>query len=220
MKNYTATTYCGLERIVPLERRTVLGLMAGTATVLAAGPSWAAGDLDYAKGDMVLGKPDAPVTIIEYASMTCPHCATFHQQTFKGLKEKYVDTGKARFVFREFPLDRNAFVASKLARCAGEKRFFPTLDMLFARQASWSREQDPTQQLAKIVRFAGIGREKFEACVANQTLGDEILNRRLEGSEKHEIGSTPSFVINGKTYAGAMSLEEFSEIIDDLLPAS
>lgn len=220
MKSYTHTTSSGLEVTLPLKRRSVLALMAGTATAVAAGPAWAEGDLAYIKDDVILGKPDAPVTVIEYASMTCGHCAHFHRETFDDLTKKYIETGKVKFVFREFPLDQLAFAASKMARCTDVPRFFPLISLLFKKQGSWKNASDPTTELAKIGRFAGIGRQKFEACLADKELGDAILNRRLKASDEYNVRSTPSFIVNGTLHAGAMSLEEFSEIIDELLPAS
>jgi protein-disulfide isomerase len=166
-----------------------------------------------AEGDMALGPADSKVTIIEYASMTCPHCANFHNNTFKKLKEKYIDTGKVRFIFREFPLDRVAFMASMLARCAGPDRFFGMIDVMFRSQEKWGRSEDPRAELIKIGRLAGMPKETIEACFTDQKLGDAILATRMEGHKKYEISSTPSFVVNGETFTGALSIEKWDEII-------
>jgi len=171
----------------------------------------------YATGDMALGAADAPVTVIEYASMTCPHCARFHAETFPDLKSRYIDTGKVRFIYREFPLDEPALRASMLARCAGEKRFFGFIDVLFRQQDKWRGARDPIGALAKLGRVGGIGKQQFETCMNDQALGDSILATRLDGSQKFEIKSTPSFIIDGKTHAGALSIEQLARIIDPLV---
>src|SRR5687768_5061793 len=139
------------------------GMIAAFALFLmaAAAPAQAQQQTDWAKGDMALGKPDAPVTVIEYASMTCPHCAHFHAETLKAFKEKYVDTGKVRLIFREFPFDGLALRASMLARCAGAERYFPMLDVLFQQQNQWTRAKDPMAALAQIGRLAGVSPQKF-----------------------------------------------------------
>jgi protein-disulfide isomerase len=162
---------------------------------------------------MVLGSPDAPVEMIEYASMTCPHCAAFHADTLKDLKEKYIDTGKVRLVFREFPFDALALRASMLARCAGAGRYFAMVDILFKQQPVWSRAQDPMAELARLGRLGGVSEAEFKACMENQALADEILANRLQGQEKHNVESTPSFIINGDKIAGAQPLATFEETI-------
>ena len=166
-----------------------------------------------ATGDMALGPLAAKVTIIEYASMTCPHCANFHNNTFKKLKEKYVDSGKVRFIFREFPLDNVAFMASMLARCAGPERFFGMIDVMFRSQEKWARSQDQRAELTKIGRLAGMSNDTIGACFKNQKLGDSILATRLEAVKKYEIKSTPSFVVNGETFAGGMDMKKWDEIL-------
>src|SRR5690606_5630190 len=143
----------------------------------------AAEDKGYATGDMVLGQEDAPITIIEYASMTCPHCASFPNETLDPLREKYIDTGKLRLTFREFPFDQLDLRASRLARCAGPQRFFGMLDVLFSQQSSWSRAEDPIQALQRLARLGGISEERFQACMSDQTLADMVLQNRLEGQD-------------------------------------
>jgi len=182
-------------------------------------PAAAASDeKGYAAGEMALGSAEAPVTIIEYASMTCPHCATFHRETYKGLKQKYVDTGKVRFIFREFPLDGLALRAAMLARCSGEDRFFPMLDVLFSQQRSWSRAESPMLALAKIARLGGVSQERFDACMADDSLANLVLQNRMVGEQEHKVASTPSFIVNGDLYAGHHSLEQFDEILGKYLP--
>lgn len=185
-----------------------------TAIVLGmAFSSLAQADTTPAEGDMALGPADSKVTIIEYASMTCSHCANFHKNTFYKLKEKYVDTGKVRFIFREFPLDRVAFMASMLARCVGKDRFFGMVDVMFRSQEKWGRSEDPRTELSKLGRLAGMSNDTINACLANQKLGDSILATRLDAVKKYEIKSTPSFVVNGELFSGAMGIAKWDEIL-------
>ncbi|HJM48855.1 MAG TPA: DsbA family protein [Alphaproteobacteria bacterium] len=169
------------------------------------------------KEEMAIGAAEAPVTVIEYASMSCSHCAHFHIETLPALKEKYINTGKLRLVFREFPLDRTAFWAAILARCSGEKRFFGFIDLLFRQQKKWSHSRDPLAELSQVGLMGGVGKKDFEACLKNADLGNAILATRLAGEQKHKIQSTPSFVIGGKTQPGAPTLEQFDELLKPLL---
>ncbi len=169
----------------------------------------------FAEGEMILGSKDAPVTVIEYASMTCPHCASFHAQTYAAFKEKYIDTGKVKFIFREFPLDRLALAASVLARCAGEERFFPMIDVLFKQQQTWARAEDPNAALRSLGKLAGVSDAAFDACIASKPLSDMIIANRMTGEQEFKVSSTPSFVINGKTMAGVLTIEQMDEAIAD-----
>ena len=177
-----------------------------------AGPA-GAGEPEYAMGDMELGAKDAPVTIIEYASMTCSHCANFHMGPFKELKAKYIDTGKVRIIFREFPFDPVALQASMLARCVGEKRYFGMLNVLFKSQAKWANSSEPQQALAKIARLGGFTEARFKACMTNQELADMILKSRLNGSKKFGVDSTPSFIVNGVKTSGNMTVTEWDKLL-------
>ena len=167
----------------------------------------------FAVGDMELGAKDAPVTIIEYASMTCRHCANFHMGPFNELKAKYIDTGKVRIIFREFPFDPVALQASMLARCVGEKRYFGMLNVLFKSQAKWVNSSEPQQALAKIARLGGFTEARFEACMTNQDLADMILKSRLNGSKKFGVDSTPSFIVNGVKTSGNMTVTEWDMLL-------
>ena len=182
----------------------------------------AQGSVDMAKlleegalPDQAEGPADAPVTIVEYASMTCPHCAHFHEATFPALKEKYIDTGKVRFILREFPFDPRAEAGFMLARCA-EGKYFPMVDVLFKQQENWAAVQDARTALLNIAKLAGFTQESFEACLTNQKLLDDVRAVRSRGAE-FGVDSTPTFFINGKKYPGAMSIEQMSAIIDPLL---
>jgi protein-disulfide isomerase len=173
----------------------------------------------YATGDMIIGKADAPVTVIEYASMTCPHCAAFHAEELPKIKSEFIDTGKARLVFREFPLDGFALRGAMVARCAGPDRYFAMLDVLFKQQMVWSRPakdaKEPLAELQKIARLAGIGEQAFQACMNDQALADEIVARRQEGDKTYQIKSTPGFVVNGKT----LERQKLSDAINEALKA-
>ena len=149
----------------------------------------------------MLGPANAPVTIIEYASMTCPHCAQFHATTYPEMKKKYIDTGKLRFIFREFPLDALAAAGSMLARCAGKDKFFPVVETLFAQQKDWVT-QKPLQPMLAIAKQAGFTQESFDKCLANQEVLNGIEEGRQRAVKKLGVQSTPTFFINGKIFRG------------------
>ena len=170
--------------------------------------------------EQALGNPDAPVTLIEYASLTCPHCAQFHTEVLPELKERYIEDGKVRLVYRDFPLDERALTAAALAHCAGPDRYFGFLDVLFETQSSWARADDYIAALKKLGKLGGMSDEQMDQCLADQELTDGILQTRLEGQNEHQVSSTPTLVINGEVYAGARSIEDLSEVIDPLLEDS
>ncbi|MCA0424118.1 MAG: DsbA family protein [Proteobacteria bacterium] len=170
--------------------------------------------------DEVLGKADAPVTIVEYASMTCGHCANFHTETFGHLKEKYIDTGKVRYIFREFPLDPLAFAAALLARCAGEGKFFPMIDLLFKQQRNWAYTEKPEEALLATVRQAGFTQESFNTCLQDQASYASLQKGRQRASEVFKVDSTPSFFINGRIERGAMSPAQLDKILAPHLAAA
>jgi protein-disulfide isomerase len=167
-------------------------------------------------GDMVLGSDTAPCTIIEYASMTCPHCAHFHETTYPELKKKYIDTGKVRFIFREFPLDQLAAAAFMLARCGGKERYFPLIETLFQQQKDWV-VQRPLAPLMAISKQAGISEQGFNECLKNQQVLDGIEEVRQRASSKLNVQSTPTFFINGKLFRGALTLTEMEKEITPYL---
>jgi protein-disulfide isomerase len=169
-------------------------------------------------GEIVLGKADAPVTIIEYASMTCPHCAAFHINVLPALKEKYIDTGKVKLAFREFPLDGVALRASMLARCGGEAKAHPFIDILFKQQKVWATSEDPIGALSRVAKLGGMSQSTFDACLANEALMKQLVQSRQDGAEKFDIKGTPSFIIDGKTHDGDMDIEDFDKLLQPLLP--
>jgi protein-disulfide isomerase len=169
-------------------------------------------------GDIVLGSPDAPVTIIEYASMTCPHCAQFQAKTFPKLKERYIDTGKVRYIFREFPLDPLAAGAFMLARCADKDKYLSIIDLFFGTQREWV-VPNPLQPLFNIAKQAGYNEETFNACLKNQQILDGIQNVRDHAAKVLNVESTPTFFINGKRVIGDVSIEEMEKEIKPFLKA-
>lgn len=191
------------------------------ASVGEAPPSQGSVDMDalLAEGalpEKVMGEADAPVTIVEYASMTCPHCATFHVNTLPAIKERYIDTGKARLIFREFPFDPRAEAAFMLARCADD-RYFPMVDVLFQQQRDWASVQDARSALLQISKLAGFSQESFEACLTDQKLLDDVRSVRAVGADDFGVEATPTFFINGGKYSGALTVDQMSAIIESHL---
>ncbi|HYP57045.1 MAG TPA: DsbA family protein [Beijerinckia sp.] len=167
--------------------------------------------------DIFLGKEDAPVTIIEYASMTCTHCAAFHATTYPVLKSKYIDTGKVRFALREFPLDPLATAGFMLARCAGPDKRSAMIDLLFAQQKNWAFTEKPIEALANLVKQAGFSQESFEACLKDQDLYAKVNKVRDHAAEKFGVNATPTFFINGKKQNGEINPQELDKILEPLL---
>ncbi len=168
--------------------------------------------------EKTFGAADAPVTIIEYASLTCPHCRAFHVTVWPELKKKYVDTGKVRFIMREFPFDPRAAGGFMLARCAGDQKWYATIDLLYRSQDGWARVSDATSALKSIMGMTGMDGSQVESCLQDQALLEKV-NAVAEAGKSFGVDSTPSFFINGEMRKGALSLEQFSEIIDPLVAA-
>lgn len=165
--------------------------------------------------EMILGKADAPNTIVEYASATCGHCASFHTEVFPELKTKYIDTGEVRFVFREFPLDNLAVAAFMLARCAGDDRYYPMIGALFETQDTWAVQgADAKDKLLLIARQAGISKEQFDTCLADKELFGKIVEVRQRAHDKFGVDSTPSFFVNGKRLTGEHKLKDFDAALE------
>lgn len=170
------------------------------------------------EGDRILGDPAAPVTVIEYASLTCPHCANFHTITLPKLEDEYIEAGKVKLVYRNFPLDQLALRAAGLAACVSPERYFGFLGLLFESQSSWATAQDPLEALARLGRTAGLDDVEIDACLSNDDKLDEIVSERLEAEQSYSISSTPSFIIGGQKYSGALTMEQLQEIIGPMLP--
>lgn len=151
-------------------------------------------------GDVVEGNPDAKVTVIEYASLTCPHCASFHKSIYNPMKPNYIDNGKIRFIYRDFPLDNFALAASVIARCGGEKRFVGLVDLFLDKQSEWRGAENVLDELKRLARLGGLGSDQIDACMSDQELGQSIVDRARQGQEVFEVNSTPTVLINGKKF--------------------
>lgn len=180
-----------------------------TAALMQAGPL----------GDVWLGPADAKCTIIEYASMTCPHCAKFHKETWPELRKRYVDTGKVRFTLREFPLDPLATAGFMLARCEGDNMYYPITDLLFDQQAGWAFTQKPVDNLEQMLKQAGYTKDKFEACLKNEKIYAGINTVKQRALDVFKVDSTPTFFINGTRYTGEMTLDAMEKVIKPIIGA-
>ncbi|QXX73387.1 DsbA family protein [Methylovirgula sp. HY1] len=170
--------------------------------------------------DIVQGKADAPITIIEYASMTCSHCAAFHVETYPVLVKKYIDTGKVRFILREFPLDPLAAAGFMLARCAGPDKRDAMIDLLFNKQRYWAFTDKPLEALADLVKQTGMDQKSFDTCVNDQALYNKINEVRDRAAQKFGVNATPTFFINGKKVAGEMNPQIMEKELQPLLKKS
>ncbi len=173
-------------------------------------------------GDKALGAEDAPVTIVEYASITCGHCANFHAKTFPQIKKKYIDTGKVRFIFREFPLDPPngpplASAGFMIARCAPGDGYFQMIDILFEKLDFWSRSRDIAAALFTLAKQVGFTQDSFKACLTNQQVLDGLNWTKERAYKEFGVNSTPTFFINGEMARGALRIEEMEKLIDPLL---
>jgi protein-disulfide isomerase len=205
-----------------------MGAVAGLATIagglplrgvsprLALAQDWQADITDF---DKVKGSTDAPVTVIEYASLTCGHCANFHTNTLPDFTAQYIDSGQVRMVWRQFPLNGLDLRAGMMARCAPENRFYGLLDVLFATQADWVSAEDPLAALARIGRTAGLSQDQIDACFEDEALADRIVQVRLDAEQKYDVAATPTFVVQGEVVSGNRPLSFFAEMIDPMLDA-
>lgn len=171
-------------------------------------------NVEEALADRVLGDPDAPVTIIEYSSLTCPHCRHFHLEILPEIKKNYIDTGKVKLIYRDFPFDQLGLLATVMTRCAPAERYFGFLDVLFQQQGSWSRSKDPMGDLSRIGKLGGLNPSDFEACLKNQALVDGLVQKRLDGQKKFDVNATPTFIIDGDhKIVGSQPYEDFDKIL-------
>jgi len=198
-----------------IDRRHVLALAVAIGPLLALpGPAGAETEDGRVLGDVVLGAEDAPVTVIEYASFTCPHCAAFHRQTWPEFKEQYVDEGKVRFIMREVYFDAQGLWVSMLARCAGEDAFYPMVDQFLKKQDEWARAEDLPSAIQKIGRINGLSRAQMRSCLTDQDYAETLVAKYKEQAGADQVESTPTFFINGEKHTGAMGFEEFSALVD------
>ena len=201
-------------------RQLILGAATLAATTGLASTGQAAIDIAAlhappAEGEMAMGPETAKVTVVEYASASCPHCANFYKTTFPELKKEYIDTGKIRFIFREFPHNQPALAAFMLARCAPKDKFFPMVDMFFEQQDKWLKS--PRDELFKIAQLAGFTQESFDACLKNEAVAKGIIAVRDKAEKDFGVDSIPTFFINGELLKGETSIDVFRKTIDPLL---
>jgi protein-disulfide isomerase len=199
-----AGVYFGTRGPTPGPAPTAVAPAPDKAALLAIKPS-----------DHVLGDPKAPVTMIEYASFTCPHCAHFSTAILPEIKKKWIDTGKVKLVYRDFPLDQMAAKAAQLAECSGNDKYFPVMEMIFATQANWAAAADPIAELSKSLRIAGMGDNEVKACLANETVSNEVI-ADYRGGEQLGVNSTPTLFIDGEKYTGARPVEELDALFTKL----
>lgn len=167
--------------------------------------------------DKVMGRTDAPVTIIEYSSLTCPHCATFHLETLPKIDEAYIATGKVRLIYRDYPLDSLALAAAMVARCAGTRKYFGMLEILFRNQKTWARSSNPVEEIERMARFAGMSKADVGGCLNDAELMEEIQQRAKAAGKAYAFDSTPTFFIGGQRVSGAEAFEVFQGVIDTAL---
>jgi protein-disulfide isomerase len=193
-------------------------LLPATAQTAAPHPQLADAQtvLALTKDDRILGNPDAPITIIEYASLTCPHCAHFANEVLPELKKKWIDTGKAKLVLRDYPLDEPALRAAMIARCAPPDRYYAYIDTFFGAQEKWVTARDYRDALARLVKLGGMSRDEFDKCLTNTAIENKIVEGRLVASKELDVNSTPTFFINGTKFTGAPTVEEFDKVLSGL----
>jgi len=191
-----------------------------TSTTAAPDTAMPAGRPEIHADDKILGSPEAPVTMIEYASLTCPHCATFHNDSLPRIKSELIEKGLMRLVFRDFPLDQVALRAALLARCAPDERYFNLLEVLFRTQSDWAQAADPAGALAQIGRTAGMSQATIDGCVTDQARVDRIVAGYQEAQSSFDVRSTPTFIINGEKHTGTLAFEDIEKIVMGLAPKS
>ncbi len=205
--------------MLKLNRRAMIALAAAATAAMTPALAQEATTTGEGPGDFSLGSPDAPVKVIEYASYTCPHCASFHKNVFKNLKAEYIDTGKVHFTLREVYFDRYALWASMVARCGGEMRYFGIHDMLFDKQQDWAGTQDPVQAVQKLREIglaAGLDNEALDACLNDQPKAEAMIAQFEKNVAADEVKGTPTIFVNGVKYSN-MSWEDMKKIIEDAL---
>ncbi|GAB4224298.1 MAG: DsbA family protein [Kiloniellaceae bacterium] len=193
---------------------------AGAPAAPGATPAPAAADMPLFEDDRILGDPAAPVTIIEYASLTCSHCATLHKDTLPSVKKEWIDSGRARLVYRHYPLDELALRAAAAAHCIPGDAFFGFVDVLFQNQEKWSHSQDPIAALRQYAALAGLGPEAFESCITDEAAITRILEKQTDGRTRYSVASTPSLVVNGRLVVGALSYDEFNRVLEQAAGAA
>jgi protein-disulfide isomerase len=194
-----------VKKLILVAAVLVAGLFSGAvAPVQAQDKSWAI--------DEVMGKADAPITFMEYSSLTCPHCADFHAKTFPQIKAEWIDTGKAKMIYRDFPLDPLAQAAAMVAHCSGD-RYFAFINTFFHAQGQWATSPSPLNAIKTIAKLGGMSEDQVDKCIADRGLLNEINARKEDGVQRYGIDSTPSFIIGGKMYSGEMPYDQFAKLL-------
>ena len=207
-----------MSKFIPRLAALPILLMALAAGPLASVPAKAAiVPVEEALSEMSMGPDNAPVTMIEYSSLGCPHCAAFHRDTLPKIKKEYIDTGKVRLVYRDFPFGTPALAASMIARCAGRDKFFGFIDIIYRSQDQWSRSRQPLAELARVARFGGMSETDVEECLKLQELLIGIRHIAAAAQEKYKVNSTPTFIIGKETISGVMPYENFKKVFDRAL---
>ena len=199
-----------------LQLARILQIVGFLVALALLAPSVGAGEADLL-ADRSLGEATAPVTIIEYSSLTCPHCAVFHEDVLPQIKSAYIDSGKVRLIFRDFPLDPRALAAAMLARCVEPARYFGFIALLFKDQQVWARSEDPVHDLKLRAQLASLSPQAADACLANQDLAKAIEQSARQANSAHGIDSTPSFLINDRLLRGEQSFANFRAAIETAL---
>lgn len=197
----------------------ILGI-AFTLVLTTSGQVWAGNaTVKEAMAEKSIGRADAPVTMIEYASLTCSHCAAFHTETLPKIKKDYIDTGKVRLVYHDFPLGSLAMAAAMVARCSGEKNFFPMIGALFGSQQSWAHSNTPLEALGGIARLSGMSEDDVADCIDNKDLFEALQNNAEQAGKSLGIQSTPTFFVEGTKVPGNLPYQDFQDILDKALAA-
>lgn len=209
-----------------ITRRGAVALLGLTAGLAAFSPLGSAQAQDVSMlelggtgplGDFPLGPENAKVTIYEYSSLTCSHCADFHNETFPTLKQRYIDTGKVRYILREFPLDPLATGGAMLARCSGKDKYHAVIGMLYEQQKNWAFTDKPLDNLRTLMRQTGMTQQQFDACLSDPLILEGINTVKNRASKEFKINSTPTFFVNGKMLPGTQPFEEFEKLIKPAL---
>jgi protein-disulfide isomerase len=202
----------------------VLSLLLVSGSPEAAGPHPLFADaqtlLQVTKDDRILGNPEAPITIIEYASLTCPHCGHFANDVLPEIKKQWIDTGKVKLVLRDYPTDQAALRAAMLARCAPPDRYYAFIDAFFEAQEKWVRAPDYREALARLTKLGGMGKEEFDACLNNTELENKIVEGRLKATQELDVNATPTFFVNGTKLSGAPTVEDLQKLLSSLAAKS
>lgn len=190
---------------------------AGLVTFVAASPPATAQPAP--PGERTIGRADAPVTVVEFHSLTCGNCARFHNDIFPRIKAEFVDTGLVRFILRDFPLDRVALDAAVMVHCAGPDRFEPLVALVYAQKENWAHSPDPRAALRRYAGLAGVGVAQLDACWSDAGFARAVVQMRLEAERDHGVTATPSFLIGGRLHRGVLSFDQFASLVRPLLPA-